>query len=143
MTIHTHIPIHVVVSHILPWVYHSLNIDTRRHFGLSPRRLECSIQHEILTKCFQRTRVYDDGLDDYDQVLLVSSNKMIYKTGHVSTLKYDAVQVELELSWTPSTDTVCYSHWKTWFTSTADEVATLEDHFECTGQHIYTEFCIC
>ena len=132
------IPEHLVVSHILPWVYDTLAIDTRRHFGMQPRRLCCTDQHNVLLECFRKRNddIYFDIYSDWN--LLARPSDMIYESGFVPCIRacalhYDAKVVSLEIMWWQTTGKMSYTCKTTWF-AYHESVATLEHHYNMTGE---------
>lgn len=70
------IPDHIVLQEILPRAYSGLSIDTRRSFGLPPRRIVVSTSTRVALERYVQTRMddeYDSEDDEDDPPLTISS----------------------------------------------------------------------
>jgi hypothetical protein len=98
------LPEHIVLQEILPRAYSGLSIDTRRSFGLPPRRIVVSTSTRIALERYVQTRMddeYDSEDDEDDPPLTISTftTDVIDAPGIHNGKRYDCVLINMHFWW--------------------------------------------
>ncbi len=104
----TDLPLHIIYQEIIPLAYDSLSIDTRRYFGLQPRRLRLDTMEWLDTHLQDRIT---SGANDDDYVV-ASSVVDVHASGIHCGISYSRVVIDITFWWDPTTQDLQYGIWK-------------------------------